>query len=634
MKKLIHIVFGLVLFLNPLSMVRAQSEDLNVLLITIDTLRFDRISFHTNAHVRTPNIDKLAARSKVFLRAYAHNPVTLPSHVNIMTGITPLHHGISDNLGFKLESRFLTLAEHLRSAGYNTAAFVASFPLDSRFGLNQGFDQYDNNYGAQKLYQMFYAQRRAPEVIRPAMEWIKTQKGKWFAWVHLFDPHEPYDPPAPYAQEYAGDPYSGEVAYTDAQLAVLFDYLEKTGAMTETLIILTADHGEGMGDHGEYSHSYFAYNSVMHVPLVVHIPGEQPGLVDENASHVDIFPTVCEVLNLKIPKHIQGESLLPLAKGRVRTKSTIYIESLTPNLLAGWAPLRGFIRGDLKYINLPIPEVYDLKGDMEENTNLATRSNLPQLEKDLKQIQKDLKGKAVKQKMDEVEQDTINKMRSLGYISVGSTPKQKKYSAKDDLKILLPLQIKMRAASISFRDGNPNQALTYLQEILSVRPDYLPAYHHMANLYYSIGDKDRAVESLRQGLEVNEKSLYLMSRLGLMLVEVHKYEEAISFLNVCVKKEAANPDFFLYLGVAHQKSGRFDLALEYYQKTLQVDHSYAVALNNIGSIYLLNFQRTKDMSQYRLAMANFDKALAINPYLQAAINGKEAADKFLKQLGK
>ena len=634
MNKLISILAGLILSLSPPLIAAKQAQGLNVLLITIDTLRFDRISFHTDAHVQTPNIDKLAARSQVFLRAYAHNPVTLPSHTNIMTGTTPIYHGISDNLGFRLEDRFITLAEHLRSNSFKTAAFVASFPLDSRFGLNQGFDLYNDNYGTQKLYQMYYAQRRASEVIRPAMEWIEAQSSKWFVWIHLFDPHEPYDPPAPFDQEYAGDPYSGEVAYIDAQLSVLFDHLDRTGAMANTLIILTADHGEGMGDHGEYSHSYFAYNSVLHVPLIMHIPGKLPGLVEENASHMDIFPTVSEVLDLKIPKQIQGESLLPLMEGKARARGTIYFESLTPNLLAGWAPLRGFVRGEFKYINLPIPEVYDLKKDAEENVNLANKSNLPQLEKELIKLQKDLRGKAVRQKLDKVEQDTIDKMRSLGYISVGSTPKQKEYTERDDLKILLPIQIKMRSASLSFRGGNPDLALRDLREILSVRPDYLPAYHHMANLYYSIGDKDRAIESLRQGLNVNKKNLYLMSRLGLMLVEAQKYEEAISLLNECVKKEKNNPDYFLYLGVAHQKSGRYEFALEYYMKTLLVDKSHAVALNNIGSIHLLNSQRTKDMNHYRLAMANFNKALAINPYLQAAINGKDAADKFLNQIGK
>jgi arylsulfatase A-like enzyme/Tfp pilus assembly protein PilF len=630
----IHRVAGVLLCLILFLCGSLGAKDHNVLLVTIDTLRYDRISFHTDAHVRTPHMDKLAARSLVFRRAFSHNPVTLPSHVNILTGTAPPYHGISDNPGFRLDSRFVTLAEHLRAAGYKTGAFVAAFPLDSRFGLNQGFDIYDDDYGEQKLYAMYFARRSASETIRPAMEWIAAQTGKWFAWIHLYDPHDPYEPPAPFDEQYSDDLYSGEVAYTDAQLGHLFDFLEDRGAMSRTMVVLTADHGESLGEHGELTHSFFAYNGCMHVPLFVCIPGSEPGIVDENVSHIDIFPTVSDALGLKIPKQIQGESLLALARGKPRARPTIYFESLTAYLSAGWAPLRGFIRGNLKYISLPIPEVYDLQTDMAESNNLATKANLPQLEKDLKQLQKQLRGKTVEQKLDTVEQDTVNKMRSLGYISVGQPQKQKKYTAADDLKNLLPLQRKMITASQDFRGGDPEQALRDLQDILAARPDYIPAYSRMSNLYFSQGDKNRAVEILRQGLKVNKNNLYLMSRLGLMLVEVQQFDESIKLLETCIKKQKTNPDHFLYLGVAYQKNGDFETALENYQKALQIDKSIDTIHSNIGSAHLMLFLRTKDMEHHRLAVESFDKALALNPYQQAAINGKNAAARFLEQLKK
>ena len=193
----------------------------NVLLITIDTLRFDRVGFLDPRHVKTPNLDALAKRSLVFTRAFAHNPVTLPSHVNILTGTTPLFHGISDNTGFKLDKKFLTLPQYLRRHGYRTAAFIGAFPLDSRFGLDQGFDLYDDYYGTRNEREFFFVERPAEKVIAPAMEWIGRQPRRWFGWVHLFDPHQPYLPPSPYREQYAADPYSGEVAYVDAQLGVL-----------------------------------------------------------------------------------------------------------------------------------------------------------------------------------------------------------------------------------------------------------------------------------------------------------------------------------------------------------------------------------------------------------------------------
>jgi tetratricopeptide (TPR) repeat protein len=424
------------------------------------------------------------------------------------------------------------------------------------------------------------------------------------------------------------------VAYTDAQLGHFFGFLEDRGSMSRTVVVLTADHGESLGEHGELTHSFFAYNGCMHVPLFVSIPGLDPAIVDTNVSHIDIFPTIADALGLKVPKQVQGESLLSLARGKPRAKPTIYFESMTAYLSAGWAPLRGFIRGDLKYISLPIPEVYDLKSDMAEEYNLAAKASLPQLEKDLKQLQKELRGKTVEQKLDSVEQDTINKMRSLGYVSVGQPQKQKKYTAADDLKNLLPLQRKMIAASQDFRGGDPKQALRDLQDILDVRPDFVPAYSRMSNLYYSQGDKDQAVAILRQGLKINKDNLFLMSRLGLMLVEAGQFDESIKLLGMCIKKQKTNPDHFLYLGVAHQRRGEFELALENYQKALQIDQSIDTIHSNMGSAYLMLFLRTKDMKYHRLAVASFDKALALNPYQQAAINGKNAAAKFLEQLKK
>ena len=371
---------------------------------------------------------------------------------------------------------------------------------------------------------------------------------------------------------------------------------------------------------------------MIHIPLFVYVPGQKPAAVQENASHVDIFPTVCDALGLKSPKHLQGESLLPLARGKGRSNAAIYFESLTPHLTAGWAPLRGFIRGDMKFIDLPIKEVYDLRRDITEEVNLASKSDIPKLEKDLKRLQKDFRGKAMNQNLDEVEQDMINKMRTLGYISAGKPNTLKKYGPQDDLKNLLPIQIKMLNSINDFREGRHDQALMNLQEIISQRPDYLPAYSHMSNLFYSLGIKEQAVKSLRAGLRANRDSLYLQSRLGLMLVEIQEYKEAIKLLKKCISKEDTNPDYFLYVGVAYQKSGQFDLAMTNYKDVLKLDKSNAMAYNNIGSVHLMYFLRSRDLNEYRLAMANFNNALAFNPYLQAAINGKAAAIKFKSQL--
>ncbi len=254
----------------------------------------------------------MAGESLVFTRAFAHNPVTLPSHANILTGATSLYHGVSDNTGFKLDRKFLTIPQYLRRSGYATAAFIGAFPLDSRFGLDQGFDVYDDYYGTRNEREFFFVERPAEKVIAPAMAWIGKQSGKWFGWVHLFDPHQPYLPPSPFKEQYADDPYSGEVAYVDSQLGVLFDFLRARRLLEKTVVIVTADHGEALGEKGEDTHSYFAYNNTIHVPLFVHIPGRKPGTFAGNVCHADIFPTLCAVLGLKVPPHVQGESLLAI----------------------------------------------------------------------------------------------------------------------------------------------------------------------------------------------------------------------------------------------------------------------------------------------------------------------------------
>jgi len=313
-------LFVLFLILILAAVFPLAAKDFNVLLITVDTLRYDRVSFYSKQFVRTPYIDDLARQSTVFLHAYAHNPLTRPSHTNIMTGTTPLYHGVSDNPGFKLEPRYLTLAEYLKQFDYKTAAFVGAFVLDSRFGLDQGFDVYNDDNGEQAVFQFGFVERRAEQVIEPAIKWISNQKKKWFCWVHLFDPHDPYDPPEPYRRLYPNDLYSGEVAYVDEQLGLLFSFLKKQGLMSKTIIILTADHGEALGENGERHHGFFAYNNTLHVPLILYEPGASPQVVEANASHVDIFPTIGDLLGLPLPPSLQEESLLPLRQGKNRQR--------------------------------------------------------------------------------------------------------------------------------------------------------------------------------------------------------------------------------------------------------------------------------------------------------------------------
>lgn len=641
----IFLLSGLVLFLflSPLleskleekvipvrEILKIKKRKCNVLLITIDTLRSDRVSAYSDEHLKTSHMDWLALKGVVFTRAFAHNPLTLASHVNILTGTTPLYHGISDNAGYKLEERFLTIAEFLKERNYSTAAFIGAFPLDSRFGLDQGFDVYDDNYGTRNPLEFFYVERRAEEVINPALEWLKERKERWFCWIHLFDPHQPYLPPAPYDKKFRDDLYSGEVAYVDDQLGRLFSFMIENQLLDKTLIVLTADHGEGLGDHGELTHCYFAYNSTIHVPLIIYIP-EIPGLsrnrIETKVCHIDIFPTICEVLGYRIPAHIQGESLIPIINGKGRKNPSIYFESMSPYLNRGWAPLKGFINGDLKYINLPIEEVYDLKKDFQELNNTAESSDLERLRISLKKIEGNLGSENIIKRRQVIDKDTLTKLKALGYVSGGLASKKSRYTEKDDLKTLLPLQNNLLNAVVFYREGQAQKAIYLLRQVISESKSFTMAYNNLATIYQETGRIEEAIQILRDGLDSNKDNVSLMSKLGITLTEANQSKEAIGILKRCTEIEDFNPEYWNYLGIAFYKTGNFRPALEAYNKALELDDDYALACNNIGDIYLTVYLKRQDRRAYNLAVRNFKRAIELDPKLASAYNGLGAAYK-------
>jgi len=581
-------------------------KNTNVLLITIDTLRYDRVGILSDRYVKTPNLDSLARRSAVFTRAYAHNPLTRPSHANIMTGTTALYHGVSDNPSFRLEARYLTLAEHLKKNNYKNGAFIGAFVLDSRFGLNRGFDLYNDHTGVQEFGKFDFVERPADQVVKPAIEWIAGQKSKWFCWVHVFDPHDPYTPPEPFKTEYPQDPYSGEVAFVDAQLGILFDFLKKSSQLEKTIVIITSDHGEAFGEKGEWTHGFFAYNNTIHIPLFLFYPGVESKMVRENASHIDIFPTVCDLLGIPVPAHIQGESLLPLIAGREREKKQIYFESLSPHFKMDCAPLRGFIQGDIKFIDLPIKEVYNLDTDSQEEMNLASTSDIPRLVKDLEILMKSQRGRGAKQNLSGKDAEILHKLKSLGYIS-GAPTKNKTYEIKDDLKSLAPVIAHLRQAVEDFKAEKTDLAIKKINNVIRIRPTYSSAYSNLSFIQYNIGQIDQALDTLKLGLT------------------------RIKPLEYCTKIDKFNPDNFNYLGRALMETEDYTRAEEILKQALKLDPKMVPVYNNLGYLNLILYVKTADKKYCDYAIQNFDAALALNPRLQSALKGKEAALKYKKQ---
>lgn len=605
-----------------------KKNPMNVLLITIDTLRPDRLSCYSDEHVQTPQIDSLAQRGALFLRAFAHTPTTLPSHTNILLGTTPLYHGVHDNQNFIIRDEFLTLAEHLKNSGYATGAFVGAFPLDSRFGLTQGFDVYDDNYGSKNYQEFSYVERPAEVVVQKAMDWLEKQNSAWFLWIHCFDPHQQYNPPEPFKSEYKDAPYNGEVAYVDQELGRIFAYLKKNRLEENTLIVFTGDHGESLGQHGESTHGYFAYNSTIWIPLIVVSPGSKPVVVEQNVCHVDIYPTVCDILGLQKPDFCQGISLEPVIKGK-RTgdlsSRAIYFESLYPYYNRGWAPLTGIIQGDAKYSDSPIPELYDLEKDFNETENRAEGKNLDTYKEILEKLLEEQSYSGGSSAAKKADRDTLERLKSLGYLSSRQTARKEEFTREDDLKVLLPYQNQLQQAMGAYHKGKVDDGIEILQRIVRERKDFDQAYAYLATLYKVKNDYRKAVEVLREGYQNCPTSYKVITSFGIFLTEVREYEAAIQILQEGLKLIDYDPDLWNYLGVAYWRKGDLADALEAFNRSLSLDHNYSIAFNNRGSVYLSKFMATKDQNDLDQAIGNFNQAIALDPGYASAYNGLGAA---------
>ncbi|MFN7974238.1 MAG: sulfatase-like hydrolase/transferase [Acidobacteriota bacterium] len=361
----------------------------NVLIVTFDTTRADHIGCYGNTSIETPTIDRLAAEGCRFENAVTAAPITCPSHSTIMTGKYPIAHGVRDNGLFVLAPERETLAEILKRNGYATAAAVGAFPLARRFGLDQGFDLYDDRFNvAREDHEgratraktgIYFDERRAALVNEAVLPWVETHAGApFFLWVHYFDAHQPHDPPPPYAELYADDLYDGEIAYADETLGQLLSTLDRKKVLDRTLVVFTADHGEGLGEHDESTHSMLLYQGTLHVPLVVRAPGAPPAVVvAERVGTVDIVPTILDLLGVTAPAGLQGRSLAPMVRGEKPPPDdgrVLYAETLSPRLTNGWGELRAIFQGSRKYVHGPRAELFDLVADPAEKQDLSGTS--------------------------------------------------------------------------------------------------------------------------------------------------------------------------------------------------------------------------------------------------------------------
>jgi arylsulfatase A-like enzyme/Flp pilus assembly protein TadD len=549
-----------------------KDSSLNVLLVTLDTTRADRIGCYGYQEARTPNLDYLASNGVLFLNAYCQVPLTCPSHCSILTGTYPLYHQVRNNGTYYLSPELKTLAEALKEKGLKTAAFVSSFTVDSRFGLDQGFDIYADQFSPDQTLKALNSERKAEQVFAPFSRWLKDNKvGPFFAWVHFFDPHLPYDPPSPYREQFLDEPYDGEIAYMDVYIGKIVDMLRGHNLLENTLIILAGDHGEAFGEKQEKGHGVFVYESTMRVPLIFFSENSLPKgkVVDSRVRLIDLMPSILDMLDVPQPEDIQGTSLLPYIEGKKKDDLSTYIESYYPRENYGWSELIGLIDGDWKYIKAPKEELYNLVQDPQEEKNLIRETGRIAEEKKEK-LENLIKNSASllnagKRTLTAEERE---KLRSLGYIGTSDTPPQGGLpDPKDKIEEFLLIQ---QAEEYEMEEKIEEAAAIY-EKIISLRPNVATSYVNLALMKARMMKIDETIQVLEQGLEKIPESEILLSRLGHTFMVAGRLEKAFDTFNLILEN---NPRYFdALLGSAWmlELMGQKEDALAYYRKALEVE---------------------------------------------------------------
>jgi len=587
----------------------------DVWLVSIDTLRADALGAYGRRDAGTPWLDRLATAGVRFTTARAHNVVTLPSHSSLLSGLLPIEHGVRDNSGFRFPAELPTLATLLKAQGYRTGAFVSSFVLDARFGLARGFDVYDDRLGGEAGGAFVIPERRGAETVAAARRWLAdAAEAPSFLFLHLYEPHSPYEPPEPFASRFRDDPYQGEVATADAALEPLLQPLLAGRARRPTIVLLTSDHGEGRGDHGEQTHGIFAYESTLRVPLVLWA-GERlaPRVVEAPVRLVDVLPTLLDIVGAPVPHGLAGRSLLPLAAGRSLPPVDSYFEALSASLDRGWAPLRGLVSGPLKYVDLPLPELYDLADDPQEATNLAGRraEDRERLSGRLARFSAVDPG-AVRRTRENTA--TLERLQALGYVSGGGAEAKASYGPADDPKRLIGLEQRETEILRLFRSGDLAAARSLCLQSLSERPDMSLTWTQLASIERARGDQPAAVAAARKALALRPLDPATAALLAGSLVEAGQAREARAVLAPFLETPPPDPDLVVIDGMALARLGRKREALAAFERARGLDPNSARPLVDAGTVHLMAGEAAQAEEAFRAA-------LALDPSSAAAHNG-------------
>jgi len=563
----------------------------NIILITLDTVRADRMGFLGSQRKLTPNLDALARQSVVFTRAYSQVPLTTASHATILTGTYPQFHKVND-FGVPLAADLPYAPDILKALGYRTAAFIGSLILDpgarSAPGFDRGFDTYDAGFHRRRPGESRYdaIERRAGEVVRRTLTWLNQHpRGPFFVWVHLYDAHDPYDPPEPYKSRYASAPYDGEIAYADSAVGKFLSQLRVRGLYDGAVIAVMADHGEALGDHGETTHGIFLYDETIRVPLLFKLPGERSAgkRIESRVELVDVLPTILQAVRVAIPQGVQGQSLLTLLKAPTTKAGTSkepatpadrpsYAESDYPHRTFGWSPLRALRTGKYLFIEAPHKELYDQSADPKAEHNLAAASvavaNTLASQLDAFRQKTSSAREAPQVSPDPELQE---KLSALGYVSDSSSSpmpgiKDTGADPKDKVEVVNLLhEAEMLKEELRFQEAVP-----LLEQVIATEPNLPIAYLQLGTALSSLKNYEKALPVLRKAVEMRPDLIIPRYQLGSALFETGDFAEAAVQFETAVSRSPSWAEARFSLATAYARMDRLPDAVKEYEKVIEL----------------------------------------------------------------
>jgi arylsulfatase A-like enzyme/Flp pilus assembly protein TadD len=599
----------------------------NIILITLDTFRADRMDFLGSKRALTPNLDAFAGQSVVFTHAYAQVPLTAPSHATILTGTYPQFHQVKD-FQTPLAETLPYAPEILRSHRYSTAAFIGSMVLDPGVGLavgfDRGFDSYDAGFHQAQPGEDRYSstERRGSEVVAHALAWLKDHpRGPYFLWLHLYDAHDPYDPPEPYKTKYASAPYDGEIAYVDAQVGKFLGELRSHGLYDSAVIAVMADHGEALGDHGEDFHGFFLYDETIRVPLLIKLPGTPTPLdaavkraplkqIDSRVGLVDVLPTILQAAGLAVPKEVQGESLLTLIVTTTLTPTAnpsssataavshetpdrpMYAESEYGHRAYGWSSLHALRTGKYLYIEAPRRELYDQTADPAATHNLSSTSaavtstlaaNLDSF------LQKTSSTGALPKLL--VDPEAQDKLAALGYVATNANPPGARDQTRDQLadpKDKIEIANLIHRANFLAEEGNFDDAIPLLQQLILKEPAMALLYTKLGLCFVQMGEFDKAVPILSKLVELSPNSVEAHFQLAMALFRTEDFQNAVPQLEIVVANRPRWERGYLLLATSYVRINRMPEAIVECKKVLAFSPEHYGANLFLGRVLVLS----------------------------------------------